>query len=157
MRVIIAGSRNENRYDIVANAIDLSEYKVTKIISGGCRGVDKLGEQYAKDHKIPFQVFKAEWSRYGKAAGPVRNQKMAESADALIAILYPGSKGTRSMIKIALKQGLKVFVYTPLNADTVIFYTAHVGKIQGTKMTREGHEKSSKRIKTSPLFSLGGR
>ena len=120
VKVIIAGSRNGTDYQTVENAIELSEYKITKIISGGCRGVDKLGEHYAKEHKIPLEVIEADWAKYGKAAGPKRNQQMAEKADALIAILYPRSKGTRSMIKIALKQGLKVFIHTPIGVETLI-------------------------------------
>ena len=120
MRVIIAGSRNETNYDVVKNAIEFSEYKITKIISGGCRGVDRFGEQYAKENNIPLQVFKADWAKYGKAAGPKRNRAMAEEADALIAILYPKSRGTRDMIKQALKRGLKVFVHTPIGVDCLI-------------------------------------
>lgn len=120
MKVIIAGSRNETNYAVVKNAIELSEYRITKIISGGCRGVDKFGEQYAKENNIPCRVFKADWAKYGKAAGPKRNRAMVEEADALIAILYPGSRGTRDMIRTALKQGLKVFVHTPIGVETLI-------------------------------------
>jgi len=120
MKVIIAGSRKETNYDVVKNAIEFSEYKITTVISGGCRGVDKFGEQWAKENKIPLQVFKADWAKYGRAAGPKRNRQMAEEADALIAILYPKSRGTNDMIKTALKQGLKVFVHTPIGVDTLI-------------------------------------
>jgi hypothetical protein len=45
---------------------------------------------------------------------------MAQNADALIAVLYPRSRGTNNMIKEALKQGLKVFVHTPLGVETLI-------------------------------------
>jgi len=120
MKVIIAGSRKETNYAIVETAIEFSEYKITEVISGGCRGVDKFGERWAKEHKIPCRVFNADWAKYGKSAGPKRNRAMAEEADALIAILYPRSRGTQNMIKTALKQGLKVFVHTPIGVDCLI-------------------------------------
>lgn len=84
---------------------------MTAIISGGARGVDSLGEWYGQCFGIPVYVMPAEWDKYGKAAGPIRNEQMAKEADALIAVWDGKSQGTRHMIRCAKEEGLEVFVW----------------------------------------------
>lgn len=110
MKVIIAGSRHIDDYNLVAQAIDDSGFSITEVVSGCCRGVDKLGESWARSHGIPIEHYPADWQNFGKAAGPVRNRGMAQYADALIAILAPGSKGTADMIRQAKIYGLKTHI-----------------------------------------------
>lgn len=112
MRVIIAGSRSITDYRIIEKAIETSGlmYDITEIISGGARGVDSLGEIYANEHDILIRRFLANWNKYGKRAGYVRNQEMAMYGDALIAIWDGKSKGTSHMIDIAEEMGLHVFI-----------------------------------------------
>ena len=57
-----------------------------EIASGAAKGADKLGEQYAKERGFKLTKFPANCNKYGKTAGPKRNQQMAQYADALIAI-----------------------------------------------------------------------
>ncbi len=111
MKTIIAGSREITDYKIVKKAIKKSGFKITEVVSGKARGVDTLGEKWAKEHNIPIKKFPADWEKYGRSAGPIRNQEMAKYADALIAIPLPEGKGTQHMIKTARKDGIKVFVY----------------------------------------------
>ncbi len=110
MRVIIAGSRTMLDYDKVVRAISVSGLNISKVISGGCKGVDLFGERWAKERAIPVQRFDADWEKHGRAAGPIRNVVMAENADALIAIWDGKSRGTKSMIEIARKKGLRIVV-----------------------------------------------
>lgn len=109
-KCIIAGSRTFNDYKFFASTLNkiFKTQKPSEIISGGCRGTDTLAAKYAIKHKIPFKVFPADWNKYGKAAGPIRNIEMAEYGDYLIAFLDVDSKsrGTRGMIKIATEMGL---------------------------------------------------
>ena len=111
MKVIIAGSRNINSIDSVKWAVRDSGFEVTEVISGAAKGVDTAGECWAQSNQIDRTVFHANWHKWGKAAGPKRNERMASYADALIAIPEPGSKGTKSMIEIAKKAGLKVYIH----------------------------------------------
>jgi len=99
MKVIIAGSRTITNYTLIAQAIKLSNFQISEIVSGTARGVDRLGERYAKEHKIPIKQFPADWDKWGKQAGYIRNQAMARYADALIAIWDGSSKGTKHMVK----------------------------------------------------------
>lgn len=111
MRTIIAGSRNITDINVVRNAIKSSNFKVTTVISGGARGVDKLGEELANKFNIPLEIYPADWDKYGKSAGYVRNELMASKADALIAIWDGQSRGTKHMIDLAEKYKLKIFIY----------------------------------------------
>lgn len=114
MRAIIAGSRGVTDYNLVCEAVHLSQIIPTVVVSGTCHGVDKLGERYGDEHGIPVDRYPAKWRVNGlfiKSAGYIRNKEMAENADALIAIWDGVSPGTRSMIEIARRKGLIVYVY----------------------------------------------
>lgn len=110
-RVIIAGSRTLDDVALVRRAVEASGFTVTSVISGGARGVDACGKAWAADNGIPVEQMHAEWNRYGRAAGPIRNRQMAEQADALIAVWDGESRGTRHMIEEARRRGLAVHVY----------------------------------------------
>jgi len=113
MKVIIAGSRSVTDYDSMLYAINGCKYVITEVVSGAARGVDKLGERYAKENNIPVTSFPADWDTYGRSAGYKRNLKMAEYADALIAIWDGKSKGTKHVIDTMIKLGKMYVVYFP--------------------------------------------
>lgn len=110
MKVIIAGSRDITNPDFVEQAIQQSGFSITELVSGQAPGVDTLGERWARLNKIPIKPFPADWKKYGKPAGPIRNQQMADYADALIAIWHNNSSGTKDMIDKAKAKGLQVFI-----------------------------------------------
>lgn len=80
------------------------------IVSGHATGADALGERYAQERGLQVELHPADWDAYGRAAGPKRNEQMAEVADALIAFWDGQSRGTANMINVARKKGLKAFV-----------------------------------------------
>jgi hypothetical protein len=117
MKVIIAGPRDFNDYNVVVEAIKESGFEITEVVSGKASGVDSLGEIYAMTNEIPIQPFPVDdWKRsdgtIDYAAGPRRNARMAKYANALIAISVgpKGSKGTNNMIQQARRHKLKVYV-----------------------------------------------
>ena len=111
MKTIIAGSRTITNPITVEDAIRLSKIDITEVVSGGCYGVDAIGEDWARYNNIPIKLFRADWNTHGKAAGPIRNLAMAEYAEALIAVWDGVSRGTKNMIREARKQGLKVYIH----------------------------------------------
>lgn len=116
MRTIIAGSRTITSRDVIQRAVETSGIEITEIVSGKARGVDALGEDWARMNNIPvtgFPVTPADWKRYGKRAGYLRNRKMGEYAEALIAVWDGKSRGTKHMIDIADELGLviKAFIF----------------------------------------------
>lgn len=111
MRTIIAGGRGITDKSIVWEAVESSGFDITEVVSGAARGVDTLGEEWARANGIPVEQFPADWSTHGRAAGPIRNAKMAAYGEALIAVWDGKSKGTGNMINNARKLGLEVFIY----------------------------------------------
>ncbi len=114
-RIVIAGTRNFNNYCIAKEYItqciksENTDDSIT-ILSGGCKGADKLGERYAAEHRYTLEIYKADWKRYGKAAGPIRNQKMARDADIVICFWNGKSRGTKSMIDFAKANDKRVYI-----------------------------------------------
>lgn len=117
MRTIIAGSRTVTEYHHVEQAVRDCGWYPSVVISGTARGADKLGEEWARENGVPVERFPADWNKYGKRAGYVRNEWMAEEADSLIVLWDGKSKGTAHMIEIANRYGLDIYihlVYTPV-------------------------------------------
>lgn len=114
MKVIIAGSRHITNFDVVERCIDRSwlRFFITEVVSGRAPGVDRLGERWGSYKQLPVKNFPAAWrDRDGVidySAGHKRNQRMADYADALIAIWDGESRGTADMIKRAKASGLDV-------------------------------------------------
>lgn len=116
LRVIIAGSRDLPKW-VFDKAICHMPWNPTCVLSGGARGADSFGEEWAKSCGIEVRRFPADWETHGKSAGFKRNLEMAGSADALFAIWDGKSKGTKHMIDIAIKKGLKYHIYEYAVAD----------------------------------------
>lgn len=113
MKTIIAGSRSITDLAYVINAVATCPWTISEVVSGGANGVDSLGEQYANLHGIPIAVFPADWIRFRRAAGSIRNQQMAEHAEALLAVWDGKSRGTADMIRRAKSRKLRVMVVAP--------------------------------------------
>tara|TARA_R110000850_G_scaffold172924_3_gene298609 strand:- start:1004 stop:1354 length:351 start_codon:yes stop_codon:yes gene_type:complete len=113
MRTIIAGGRDFKNYELldaeVSSFFSVMTSEAT-IISGGARGADDLGEDYAVENELRVVTFPADWGKYGKSAGYRRNAEMADYSEALIAFWDGKSKGTKHMIDLALSKGLLVKV-----------------------------------------------
>lgn len=111
MKVLICGSRNITDPALVSQAVSQSGITPTHIISGGARGVDRLAGEYAVSQGIGFTEYPADWDKYGKRAGFIRNYAMVGAADAVIAVWDGTSPGTKHSIEFARSCGKRVFVY----------------------------------------------
>ena len=110
MKVIIVGNRSITDYEAVVSAIKRSGFKITEVVSGCAQGVDTLGLKYAAMNHIRVMKFPANWSKYGRLAGFVRNAQMADYGEALIAIYVGNSRGTLNMIKQAQDRKLPTYI-----------------------------------------------
>lgn len=110
MRVIVAGSRSFNDYKLLESILLKFDLNELVIVCGECRGADKLGRQFAEEHGLPILSFPANWDKYKKRAGYLRNIEMAENADRLLAFWDGVSPGTKHMIDIAAKKNIKTKV-----------------------------------------------
>ena len=109
MKLIVAGGRDFSDKEKLYFELDSIE-GITEIVSGNAKGADELGEKYAKERGIPVKLFPADWTKHGRAAGPIRNEEMAKYADALIAFWDGKSRGTKSMINLARENNLNVMI-----------------------------------------------
>lgn len=125
IKLICAGCRKFTDYDLLTERLDrfriLHEDDKVEIVSGTAQGADQLGEFYAREHGLSCHRFPANWKEYGKSAGPIRNQKMAEFSTHLIAF-WDGNtfhSGTYNMINTANSIGLEVEIvqYAEQNSD----------------------------------------
>ena len=120
MKLIIAGSRTLGEDSSViyvafqkfSGLID----NVTEIVSGGAKGIDSAGEEYADEQWITVKHFPANWEKFNKSAGMVRNKEMAKYGDALLAIWDGNSRGTLNMIN-TMKQLNKPVYYMQIETD----------------------------------------
>ena len=111
MKAVIAGGRNlppsKKYFDYLDTISKL--IPITHVIHGGCRGADGIAEDWADEKGCSVTEVGAEWVKYGRKAGPIRNRSMAQMAD--VCILFPGGTGTKSMLSEAVKAGLRIWIF----------------------------------------------
>jgi YspA, cpYpsA-related SLOG family len=89
------------------------------MINGGAKGADTICLRWATIRGVPVELYKADWKKYGKAAGPKRNLEMVErlketEGTVVMAFVYGDlrdSRGTRSCVDIAIAKGFTPNVY----------------------------------------------
>lgn len=127
IKIIIAGTRTFDDFSTLVNIVNhiitiklyKKGYKASniEIVSGTAKGADTLGISFAEAYGHNVKHFPAEWDKFGKSAGYIRNKQMAEYVSyrkgygALIAFWDGKSKGTKHMIDLAKEYGLDTFVY----------------------------------------------
>jgi hypothetical protein len=108
MKVIIAGSRHISDAEALKTQIENTGWDIEEVVSGGCRGVDVMGEEWAQEKGIPVRTFVAHWEEYGREAGELRNREMAEYADGLILLWDAKSPGSSCMLRESAKAGILI-------------------------------------------------
>ncbi len=88
----------------------LNEYRPGLIISGGAKGVDSLAEIYADMWEIEKDIKEPEYKKYGRPATHIRNRKIVDEADLVIAFYDDESPGTKSVIEYAHKKNREIRV-----------------------------------------------
>lgn len=115
MRTIFCGSRDLTNSWHIWNALQHLDAHADTIIHGGARGADAIADYYARKMGFTVEVFPAEWDRYGKRAGYLRNQAMLDGgADHVYAFVnkpIEESRGTAIMVDIARQAGVPVDIY----------------------------------------------
>lgn len=79
------------------------------VLEGGCPGgADRAARQWAMIHGVEGVTVAADWNAHGKAAGPIRNQKMLDDYKPVLVLAFPGGSGTADMVRRAKKAGVRV-------------------------------------------------
>lgn len=79
------------------------------VIEGGASGADRLVRTWAVAQGFPVWTYRADWHKYGRAAGPLRNKRMLDEGAPHGVIAFPGGRGTQNMIDLARKAGIAVW------------------------------------------------
>lgn len=126
-RVLVTGSRDWDKPEAITKALDLMHTAMVStnveregekelywftLVHGACpTGADKIADDWGKEKGVRIERHKADWQKHGKAAGPIRNQEMVDSAP-LVVLGFPKgkSKGTRGCLDMAEKANLMVYV-----------------------------------------------
>lgn len=117
MRVLVCGSRYWDRKEtIIAHLTTLHLGEKDLVLEGGARGADSLGKLVAERLCIPVKEYPADWTRYGRAAGPIRNQRMLDEGKPDLVLAFHDdiehSRGTKNMVEQAKKAGIPVRIIT---------------------------------------------
>lgn len=115
LKVIVAGSRTFSNTHFLEYVLDFKRnlfFDFKELVHGGAKGADTLAMLWAEKNEIPVRCFPADWDKYGKQAGFIRNKQMAEYADVLIAFWDGKSRGTKIMIELAAKANITSIVIT---------------------------------------------
>jgi YspA, cpYpsA-related SLOG family len=126
--ILITGCRDWKDGKMIKDALTQFSGKKVLLIHGDCRGADKLSGIAAKELGFSLSVKPADWDKYNKAAGPIRNKEMIKEAleyqtqgiPTLVLAFHDSleeSKGTLNCVNEAKKQGLKVILHSHPSTD----------------------------------------
>jgi len=101
MKILVCGGRDFNNQAIFNQAMEHYIPKTTLVIHGAAKGADTLADNWAKENGLPIEAYPANWDKYGKRAGYIRNVQMLNEGKPDMVIAFPGGKGTEMMINLA--------------------------------------------------------
>lgn len=110
MKVLVCGGRDFDNFDYLCGVLDTlhKDTPITELIHGQARGADNQAAAWAARKDIPRRAFPADWTKHGKAAGPIRNKQMLADGKPDLVVAFRGGRGTANMIKQAEAAGVPV-------------------------------------------------
>lgn len=117
-RVLVFGDRNWTDGQAIERRLrEIHAFTpIEFVIEGEARGADTLAKEAAYRIGIRVEPFPADWARYGRAAGPVRNQQMLDEGVPTRGLCFHSnitkSKGSADMLRRCRKAGLPTEVHS---------------------------------------------
>lgn len=112
-RVLVCGGRGYTDRAALWSILDgLGPPEVSEIISGMAPGADTFAAEWAERFGFPLLKFHADWAKHGRAAGPIRNQRMIDEGKPDLVVAFPGGRGTADMVRRAKAAGIPVLLPT---------------------------------------------
>lgn len=113
--VLVCGGRNFTDADFLFKILDAlhAEHHFTALIHGQAQGADQLAFMWASQKDLTVTGFPADWIRFGRSAGPQRNQEMLDIGKPDLVVAFPGGKGTSDMVRRAKRAKIPVIEVTP--------------------------------------------
>lgn len=109
-RVLVCGGRDFHDLDLVFMVLDTAHAAnpIIDLIHGAAQGADMLAHEWAYQRNVRMHPYRADWKTHGKAAGPLRNQRMLDEGKPHLVIAFPGNKGTSDMVRRAMAAKIPV-------------------------------------------------
>ena len=120
MRVLVCGGRDFDDALTLGSwlgGIHKNNGPITLLIEGGARGADYMARKFAKWQGIPVKTFRADWGRYGKGAGHIRNKRMLDEGKPDLVVAFEGGRGTANMVEQAERAGVRVLKATRITVQ----------------------------------------
>jgi len=115
-RILVTGSRD---WDDISAIFDTLNHLMKKwgtnlvVVHGGAKGADTIAGQWAGVQFVQEEVHPADWEKYGKRAGFIRNAEMVNlGADICVAFIKNNSRGATMCADLAEKAGIPTFRVT---------------------------------------------
>lgn len=111
LTVLVCGGRKFADDKLLCQTLKAIHAKtaITLLVNGGAPGADTRAVSWALRHDVPFQTIQAEWTKYGPAAGPLRNQRMLDDTHPDLIVAFPGGRGTADMVARAKAAGVEIY------------------------------------------------
>lgn len=118
MRVLVCGGRDYCDSSRVWGELDAlhrtAKHDCMVVIQGGATGADCIAREWCCARYVRYENYPADWKAHGKAAGPMRNQRMLEQGQPDLVLAFPGGRGTADMVRRAKVAGIKVRELEPV-------------------------------------------
>lgn len=112
IRVLVCGGRDYRDWPQLSSTLNRlhAEREFSEVIHGAAPGADTLSDSWARSRGIVPRRFIALWQTEGKAAGPLRNQRMLDEGQPDLVVAFPGGRGTADMVRRAQQAGVEIVV-----------------------------------------------
>lgn len=115
MRVLVCGDRHWTDKDAIRSRLSkLQDAGYDTVIEGEALGADSIARDEARELGMAVLSFPANWAKYGRAAGPIRNKQMLDEGKPNLVLAFHGnikeSKGTKNMLIQAESQGIQTIL-----------------------------------------------
>jgi len=108
VRVLVCGGRDYHDIRSVFTSLDGLVPQPTFVMHGGANGADACAGEWSHRRRVECRVYQADWNKHGRAAGPIRNQKMLDHGKPDLVVAFPGGIGTADMVRRAKAAGVRV-------------------------------------------------
>jgi hypothetical protein len=112
MRVLVCGGRDYCDSSRVWGELDVlhrqAKHDCMVVIQGGAHGADQIAREWCVSREVRYENYAADWTTHGKAAGPIRNQRMIDKGHPDLVLAFPGGRGTADMVRRAKAAGVNV-------------------------------------------------
>src|SRR5713226_5415646 len=101
MIVLVCGARDFHDRELLFTRMNElhAQVGITEIVRADGAGADALAGLWARQHRISDRVFKADWKKYGKQAGPIRNSRMVENGHPALVVAFAVNPDLKDLLE----------------------------------------------------------